>query len=162
MITNYLSPIEFELSITRIPNVEFFVQRASIPGISMQGAIQPTRFNNVYHSPDNLQFGEFNITFIVDERMRNWAEIFNWMNGLSFPRDHSEFIAQKEDDNGLYSDVRLLVKNSGKNPNVRFVFRDAFPINMSDIQLDTTQNDVIHPECSVSFQYDTFEFELEP
>lgn len=162
MITNYLSPVEFELSINRIPNVEFFVQRAQIPGISIQPVVQPTRLNRVFHSPDEMQFNEFSVSFVVDERMQNWFEIFDWMVGLSFPKDHSEFSALKTSEYGLYSEIRLLVKNSNKKPNIQFIFHDAFPINISDIPLDTTSTDVIHPECSVSFQYDTFEYSIAP
>lgn len=152
---NYLAPTAFELVIPNRPNVEFFVQRASIPGISMNPAKQPTRFNPVFHSPDNMQFSEFNVAFIVDERMANWIEIYNWMVGASFPRDGSEYDADNK------AEVSLLVKNSSYNPNVRITFQDAFPISMSEVQLDVTAQDILNPVCDVAFQYDHFSFSVD-
>jgi hypothetical protein len=156
MITNYLSPIEFEFSVKRLPNVSFFIQRATVPGISIASVQQPTPFNLVYHSPDKMDFQELQITFIVDEEMKNYSEIYNWMIGLAFPRSYSEFSSLRDDENGLYSDISLLVKNSHKNPNIQFTFINAFPTTLSEVQLDTTQTDVIYPEVSVSFRYDSF------
>lgn len=155
-ITNYLSPLEFELTITRLPNVSFFLQRAAIPGIAASPVPQPSPFNPTFHTPDKLTFDELQITFIVDEKMRNWLEIFNWMNGMAKPRSFGEFKELNESPEGLYSDITLLIKNSNKNPNIQVDFVNAFPLNLSDIQLDTTQTDIVYPEATVSFRYDTF------
>lgn len=157
-LTNYLQPIEFELSIKRLPTVEFFVQRASIPGINMGFSTQPTPFNNVFHSPDKLEYQEFSATFIVDEKARNYIEIFDWMHGLAFPQEYRQYERLRDTDESLYSDIILSVKNSAKKPNIRVQFINAFPISISEVLLDTTQQDIIYPEATVTFKYDSFNF----
>ena len=155
-ITNFLQPIEFELSIKRLPAVQFFIQRASIPAINMGFATQPVMFNNVFHSPDKMDYSDFNITFIVDEKADNYIEVFDWMHGLAFPQSFSQYKNLNESEPGLYSDIILSIKNSAKKPNLRIHFKNAFPISLSELMLDTTQSDVIYPEASVSFKYDSF------
>lgn len=157
-ITNYLSPLEFELSIKRLPAVEFFVQRASIPGINMSFATQPAPFNNVFHSPDKLEYQELSITFIIDEKAHNYIEIFDWMHGLAFPQEYTQYRQLRDSREGLYSDIVLNIKNSAKKPNLRLQFLNAFPISLSEVMLDTTQPDIIYPEATVTFKYDSFKF----
>ena len=41
---NFLSPVEFQLVLNRLPNVEFFLQGANIPGYNSQGTELPTPF----------------------------------------------------------------------------------------------------------------------
>ena len=38
---DYASPIQFRFKMTKIPNVEFFVQTANIPGITLDEVQQP-------------------------------------------------------------------------------------------------------------------------
>ena len=158
MITNYLSPLEFELTIQRLPNVAFFVQRAMVPGISVNAVPQPSPFSTVWHTPDKVDFQEFQLTFTVDEKARNYREIFDWIIAIGFPRNFGEFKEINESREGLYSDISLLIKNSNKNPNIRVDFVNAFPISLSEIQLDTTQPDLVYPEATATFKYDSFSF----
>lgn len=153
---NFLQPIEFELSIKRLPNVEFSIQRASVPGINMSFATHPTPFNNVYHSPDKIEYQELNITFTVDEYAGNFIEVFDWMHGLAFPQSYDQFKTLDRSDAGLYSDIILMIKNSAKRPNLKIQFINAFPISLSEINLDTTQSDIIYPEATVTFKYDSY------
>ena len=39
---DYASPIQFRFKMTKLPKVEFFVQTANIPGISLGTATVPT------------------------------------------------------------------------------------------------------------------------
>lgn len=78
------------------------------------------------------------------------------MHGLAFPQSFGQYNNLNESEPGLYSDIILLIKNSAKKPNLRIHFKNAFPISLSEVMLDTTQSDVIYPEASVSFKYDSF------
>lgn len=156
---NFLQPIEFEFSVKRLPSVEFTIQRASIPAINIGFVTQPNMFSNVFHSGDKMEFSELTITFIVSESLSNYLEIFNWMTGLAFPQSTSQYKNLKNSDFGLYSDMSLLIKTAGKNPNHTINFKNAFPISLSEIMFDTTATDLIYPEATVSFKYDSFSIE---
>jgi len=156
MITNYLSPIEFVVSVARLPNVEFFTQKAVIPGISMNPTQQPTPFKTLYTTPDRLEYQELDLSFIIDENMDNYKEIFSWMEGMGKPDEFDQFRNLKESQYGLASDITLIIKNSSRNPNLIFVFKECFPINLGSVSLDVTATDVFHPECTVTFRHNGF------
>lgn len=157
MITNYFTPLEFLVTVKRLPNVEFFTQRVTLPGISSSAVRVPTRFNTVYQTPDELQYDPLNFSFIVDENMHNFIEIFNWMTAITFPQEHEQFKRIKESKEGLFSDISVIVLNSHKNPAIEVTFKNCFPTNLTEITLDTTSSDVQYPEASVTFQYDWYE-----
>jgi len=157
MITNFFTPLEFIVTIKRLPNVEFFTQRATIPGISASPVPRPTPFNRVYETPDELTYNNFDFSFIIDENMNNFLEVFNWMNGITAPKDFSQFKNLKDSKEGIISDITIIVLNSSKNSSIRIEFKNCFPISLSEVVLDTTQSDLVYPEATVTFQYDYYE-----
>lgn len=159
MITNYLSPVSFVISVERLPNVEFFTQKATIPGLSMTPTQQPSPLKTLYNTPDRLEYDAFDLSFIVDESMGNYKEVLNWMEGMGNPASTDQFKALKESQQGIYSDITLLIQNSNRNPNLRFTFKECFPIALSPISLDVTQQDIFYPECSVTFRHNGFTLE---
>ena len=159
MITNYLSPVSFVVSVERLPNVEFFTQKAVIPGLSMTPTTQPTPLKTLYNIPDRLEYQELDLSFIIDESMKNYNEILTWMEGLGTPDSSDQYKNLKETKFADRSDITLLIQNSNRNPNLKFTFKDCFPINLSSISLDVTQQDVFYPECTVTFRHNGFKFE---
>jgi hypothetical protein len=156
MITNYFSPLEFIVTVKRMPNVQFFTQRATIPSVTKRGIDRQTPFKTIYETGDQVSYSELNLTFIVDEQMNNYIEVFDWIKGLTFPENFDQFKKLSESDEGLRSDISIVVKNSSKNPSIVIDYFDCFPIALSEVLLDTTQNDVIYPEVTVTFQYNYF------
>jgi len=157
MITNYLSPLEFIITVKRLPSVEFFTQRTSIPGISVNPIEHPTPFKPTFEGGDRLNYDDLNLSFVVDEGMTNYLEIFNWIKGYSFPENFDQYKNLAASQNGLKSDISIKVLNSHKNPSLLIDYRDCFPISLSEVTLDTTQNDVIYPEATVTFRYNYFD-----
>lgn len=157
MITNYLSPLEFQVTINRLPNVQFFTQQTNIPGISSSPVMIPTRFNKTFHSGDEVEFSNLDLTFVVDEKMENYREVFNWIIALNFPETHQEFSSLGND---LMSDISVIIMNSKKNPNIAFRFKNCFPISLGEISLNTTDSDITYPQVSATFQYDSFNIEM--
>ena len=76
MITNYFSPLEFVVTVKRLPNIEFFTQRTQIPGVSATPVAKPTPFNTMYETPDKLVYNNFDFSFIIDEKMNNYLEVY--------------------------------------------------------------------------------------
>ena len=159
MITNYLSPISFVVSVERLPNVEFFTQKATIPSLSMTPTSQPTPLKTLYNTPDRLEYAELDLSFIIDESMDNYFEILSWMEGMGNPESTNQFKALKESKYGVSSDITLLIQNSNRNPNIKFTFKASFPINLSSVILDVTQQDVFYPEATATFRHNGFIFE---
>jgi hypothetical protein len=159
MITNYFSPLEFIVTVKRLPHIEFFTQRTQIPSVSATPVEKPTPFNIMYETPDKLRYENFNFSFIIDEKMNNYLEIYNWIKGITFPQNYGQFKEINESKEGRFSDISVLVLNSNKNPSINVTYRNCFPISLSEITLDTTSSDLIYPEATVTFQYDYYEIE---
>lgn len=156
-IQNYFSPLEFRISVFRLPNTTFFTQQTAIPGISTSPVSVPNQFNPIFQTPDHVDYSNLDLTFIIDEDMNNYMEIFNWIIGTAFPENHSQYRNLKETEDSLFSDISIIVMNSKKNANITFNFRNCFPISLSDITLNTTESDLNYPQCTATFKYDYFD-----
>lgn len=155
MITNYLSPTSFTVTIDRIPNVEFFTQKVNIPDVNGAPVETQTPLGRIFDTPDTLNYGDLDLSFIVDEDMKNYLEIFRWLEGMGSPDNQSQYQNLKDQD-GLNSDITVLVNNSHKNPNVVFRFKDCFPTSISSIALDITSSDTVYTEATATFRYTNF------
>ena len=156
MITNYLSPSSFIISIERLPNVEFFTQKVNIPDVSGSPQQLNTPLGLIYDSPSQLQYSDLDVTFIFDEDMKNYLEILNWLEGMGSPNSTDQYKKLKASDEGVQSDITIVINNNHKNPNKQFIFKDCFPVALSSINLDITSTDTIYSECNATFRYTNF------
>lgn len=150
---NFLSPIEFRFTIKRLPNVSFYVQAATVPGLSMATTDQATPFKTIYRAGDKLQYDDFSVTVRLDEYMESYNEIFAWMVGLTKPESFDQYRKLQQSDDGLYSDATLIIFDSRKNPAIEVNFKDMFPISMSGVAMDTTQSGVVFATCEITFKH---------
>lgn len=159
MITNYLSPTSFQVTVGRMPNVEFFVQRANIPALTMNPVSLSSPLNNYFQTPDRISYSDFDLSFVIDENMDNYLEIIAWMEGLGTPQTSDQYKDLEASDDGTVSDITLVIHNSHKNPGHRVVYKNAFPISISSVALNIVQQDIVYPEVTVTFRYDDFTVE---
>ncbi|NBW58683.1 hypothetical protein EBR43_13085, partial [bacterium] len=61
---------------------------------------------------------------------------------------------------GVYADLSLIVTTSAMNPNYEVTFYDAYPINLSEINFDSTLTDVDYITCTTTFAYRIFKLSL--
>jgi len=154
---NFLSSRKFELTIDRIPNVEFFVQGAILPGISSGFTQVATPFATINRHGDKLEYEDFVVTLRMDENLDAYKEIFTWLSGLTKPKNFDQYKDLKNADNSLYSDASLFTLDSKGNVNFELKFVDIFPIAMTGIQFNTTNSDVEFATCDVTFKYTYFD-----
>lgn len=159
IINNYLSPTNFTISIKRIPNVEFFTQKMSVPSLSITPVERSTPLSNIYDIGDKLAYDDLSLTFIVDENMNNYKEILDWMEGIGGPRTTDQHATLANSTDGYYSDIIATITNSHRNPNTRFNFVNCFPTSLGSIELDVNVQDIAYATCSVTFRYETFTME---
>jgi len=153
MQQNFLSPIGFRFTIKRLPNVEFYVQGTTLPGISMNPTNIATPFKTMRFAGDKLDHETFSVTIRLDEYMESYNEIFDWMVGLTKPDSFDQYKALERSDNGLYSDASLIILDSKGNPGIEVHFKDIFPISLSSISFDVTQSDVNYATCEITFEH---------
>lgn len=158
IINNYLSPASFTVSIDRLPNVEFFTQSVQIPGVSGSAVEVATPLRNFYTQNDKLQYDDITLSFIIDEEMNNYNEVLRWMEGVGFPESTDQRKSYVK-ANGLVSDMSIVITNSHKNPNIKFTFKDCFPVALGSIDLNVNTQDISYATCDVTLRYESFSFE---
>ena len=156
---NQFNAVSFEVNISRIPHVEFFCQRISIPSVVLGEAFQPMPFMNLPVEGDTLTFEPLNLSFILDEDLKNYQEIYNWMTALGFPREYGQFASLKESSldageyDSMFSDMTIMLLTNKSNPNYEISFTDAFPTSLSGVQLDVTQQALDPIVVDVTFNF---------
>lgn len=156
-VQNFLSPVHFDLQINKLPATSWFVQRVGVPGLMIDMAMMPTPFRKVKRPGQNVEFQELTISFIVDENMLNYIELYNWMMQASGGENFSQYETLTESDEGVTSDATLIISQSNQSANMTIRLKDIFPINLSELQLDATVPDVIHAECTATFAVNSFD-----
>ena len=155
---SYLSPIGFRFILSNFPEVTYFCQAANIPGVSIGGIDFPTPLKNIQFSGDEVSFEELSIRFVVDENLKNWLSIYDWIIGMGIPdKDSAEKYKKLKDENKLTADGTLAVLTSNMNVQMEVRFRDMFPLSLSGISFDSSAADVDYVIADVSFQYDIYE-----
>ena len=157
---NFLSPLNFRLVLQKAPLLNFFLQSASIPGLTFAGNISmPTPLLDIPIPGERLVYSPLTVSFMVDEDMTNYLEIYNWMVSLAAKdlQPSARYQAQTSIDPDVNardrSDIKLMILTSSKNPNIEVNFLDAFPSQLGELNFNTTAAGVNYLESSVTFEY---------
>ena len=154
--TNYLYQTNFRFLINRLPKMEFFIQRVNLPGFGAGSAQeQPTRFVFAKHPNNKVNFDELAITFLVDEDMGNWIEIYNWMKTIYLIKDHKEFESKITSH---FTDGSLMILNSATNVTQEIRFKNLLPVSLTGLDFDSTITDLTPFTAEIRFAYDYYEF----
>lgn len=158
-----LSPINFAMSIHRSPSVNWFIQKINLPGIHLTPTQYSTPMLGLPEVGDHMEWGNLTLTFKVDEDFTDWFEIFNWIIGIaaySNPDQYKNLEKQpRYTDRGLKSDISLMVLDANRVPNFTIVYHDAYPITLSSLNFDTTQQDVNYLSATTTFKYSDYSIE---
>ena len=175
---DYSSPTQFRFMINQLPKVQFFTTAANIPDISLGEAVIPTPYKDIPIMGDKLTFGNLDVSFIVDEYLENYITIHNWLIGIGFPKNRTQFSSFRTDssnnptsaknvsvdavgiataDRGLYSDATLTILSNKNNPLVEVRYSDLFPVSLSGLNYSQESTDVTYQTAQISFRYKLYE-----
>jgi len=166
---------QFRFNILKIPNVEYHITEANLPGIAFGGdAVLNTRFTSMPFMGDTLEFSPLEISFMVQEDLQNWREIHDWMTGIGFPKNTEQFkdaIAEGQElknttnrgvnvnPNVLASDATLTILTNKNNPVIRVNFKNMYPTSLSGLSFNTQDTDATALTAQVTMSYDLYEIE---
>jgi hypothetical protein len=174
---DYASPIQFRFKMTKLPNVEFFIQSANIPAITLGETSIETPLKDIPIPGDKVTYSSLDVSFLVDENLNNYKEIHDWITGIGFPQDHKQFstllgtsadrfpgttsstaatgtsIAQPLDEGGIYSDATLTVLNNKNIAKTEIRFQNVYPTSLGGLSYSITASDVDYLTVNASFSY---------
>lgn len=147
---NYLSPLGFQMNLEIFEGVDFFCQRAGIPEINMPFTEVPTRFRSFPVTPGGgVLYGDLTLQFIVDEDLVNYKSIHDWIRENGGSEEHNPEEIE-------FSNGQLLITSSHYNTNHIIDFERLFPISLTGLAFDATQNDQEYFTAQVVFKYTNF------
>jgi hypothetical protein len=161
--TNLLQPSKFILTFGRLPTVQFFCQEANIPGVSLGTAEFNTPLVDVPLAGNKLTYSEFDVSFMVDEEIQSWSELYKWFLAIAAPtsiKDRDTFSQQQSQASikqSIYSDATLTIMSALNNPLVRVNFHRMYPISLSDVKFDTQQSADTIITATATFRYEYFD-----
>ena len=170
--TDLLQSTKFRVTFDYLPGMTFFCQSANFPGLSLTEIPVPTPFIDFYVPGEKLIYDTLNITFLIDEEMRSWTEIHDWIRGLTFPTDFKEYfdlrkrgeiqtsrISPIQKIKPQYGGAVLSVYSNKNNPKFRVKFNDVFPTSLSSIIFNTqdTAENIAVADATFRFTYYDYE-----
>ena len=142
---NNLSLLNFKFKLDITPELEYRVQKVSLPGMTLGTVDVATPFVKIPLS-GNITYDTFDVTFMVGESMKEYLEIFNWMTKLGYPDRLGQY-------QNIVSDCSLIILNSSSRANINVRFTDAFPVGISNIEMDSTLQEVQYATATAKFRF---------
>jgi len=144
---NLLQPSTFKISFSRLPYVQWFLQKVNVPGISTSPQIQETPFINAPIPSNKMTYEYLSMTFTVDEGLWAWTSVADWLKGLTIPDSFQEYQnltlqqrLQMQSTRPQYSDAILTILSNKNNPILALQFTEVFPVTLSGLQLSTQED----------------------
>lgn len=156
---NYMQPTSFKLVIDRrnYPNLEFFCQNVTHPGMIMNPVELPVRrLAGLPFPGDTLTFNELSTNILLDENLESYTEMFNWIRRLlennMFNRNASGKSSQPN-----YADITLSILSSHNNQTKQVRYIDCVPTSLGDINFESTSSGQEFITFAASFRFNYFE-----
>lgn len=163
-----LNPNGFQFSIQKYPEIDYFVQAADLPAITLGESVQVSSVHDLKIPGDTMVFSDITVNFLIDADMKNYIAIHDWITGIGFPtgnRAYTDFIKSSKNQNSytelskMVSDCTLIVMDANNKPLKRFRFVDAFPTSLSGITFSGTNTDVQYVVGTVTLAYNYYVIE---
>ena len=151
---NFLSPVGFKFTCDAIPNVAYFCQSANVPGVSISNIEISTPFNPHFVPGDRVEYEELNLRIIVDENMKNWQEIYEWITEVGISQNFEQY--EKRKKKGINTQGVLTVLTGSNVPQIEFHFKQMFPMSISGLNFDVSDSAVTYLTADISFRYNSY------
>lgn len=160
-----LSPNGFMLSIAKLPGISFFCQQVDLPALDIGNIDQATPLAINPVPGEMLAFSDLHVQFLVDSEMTNYQAIFNWINGLGFPENHTQYTNYINSDTmhysetaKAYSDGTLTILTGQNNVAKQLSFVDMYPTSIGSLSFQSTNADVQYLVGNATFKYTYYKF----
>jgi hypothetical protein len=156
---NNLTNNKFRFVMTRTPTMTYFCQRANIPSLGFGTSIQSNPTGVTIKRPGtSYVYEDLQVGFAVDENMKNWIEIHNWMLDLGISHK-SPGLYEKLTEKQKVCSAYLLVLNSAYRPIICIKYRNVYPTFLSGVEFDSSLTDTDAVIATATFAYTHYEIE---
>lgn len=167
---NTLYSNHFKFSLERLPDVSFFVQRVTVPTVGSRPAKQSTPFATIRQTGDHLDYGTFDLTFLVDAKFKTYFSLYYWMKGYGFPHDFDEVVRFRDNQRTQVGNLRAAPVNLEQTratltvtlpdtslPVAEILIDGVFPIELGEMEFRSTDLDTPTLKATCTFACTTFD-----
>lgn len=166
ILENPLSTNGFSFTIEKIPEISFYCTEVVSPGLSLGEAVAATPFVDYQIPGEKVIFDDLSIVFQINESLKNYIVVHNWIVGLGFPRNHEQYRNfLKNSDSSYselskgYSDATLTILTNLNNINKTIKFVDLFPKSLSGITFTSNSPNINYAIATATFGFSYYYFE---
>ena len=159
---NVMHSTGFRFFIKKLPMTNFFTQNINIPGKKITFTTQPTPNHDIPIWGNKLIYNDLTVTFVIDEDLKNYYELSEWLDGIGKPesfRERQILNARERIYEGILSDCIISIPTNTKNPNIVFTVKDVFPTSISDLVFSSTQTTEEHLVATATFKFASIKME---
>ncbi len=144
--TNYV----FKIGHPRLEKVEFYCQRASIPGLQLGSMEQPWQSGMMAMPGDSLTFGELSLTILLDEDLKSFRELYAYIMERKDPHANTY---NPQDTVQSY----LFVTTNKNNIRFKFTFYNCWVSDIGGLEFGVESEDVQTMDVTLKMDYYRFE-----
>jgi len=128
--------------------------------MNLSVATQATRWNTLPEPGDEVNYDDLSVRFLVDEDLKNYMSIHNWIRYLGHPessKDWAEFSDGESYTERQYSDGVIFILDSNFNKKFEIYFKDLFPVSLGGLNFDSTYTDTEYFAVDATFKFSIFD-----
>lgn len=153
MTQQFFSPVGFRFTTEMLPNLSDWIQQIDVPSLSIASTKVATPFVPVNVAGDSLVYDDLAIQFKLDEDLDVYSDIVEWMQAITFPKDHESYRLWVEKRGSVKGTGMLTLLNAKYNSIARYQFEDLTPTFLSGFYLQTDVQGIDYLSCVVRFSY---------
>lgn len=152
----------YQFSLAKFPEISFFCTDANVPGVSIGRTMVSTRIHDIPLPSETMEFEDLQVSFTIDEKLKNYLSIHDWIIGMGFPEDTQQYVDVLNRQNNVtsvselfkgFTDGSLIILDNNNRPSISVEFKDCFPTNLSSIQFNSTNTDSQPMTAQATFAY---------
>ena len=148
--TNILKGYQYKFELDIFPHVSYHTQSVQLPSVTIDTPVFITPHRDMVLPGTKATFDPLNLTFLVDDQLNNFREVYNWILKMTF--DKASF---KE----LRSDGVLHILNGDLTSKTSIKFINMHPTSLSELSFDSTQDEPDPQVAFITMEYDYYLFE---
>lgn len=150
---SYLHSNRGTLQMVGFPKTTLNITSFNIPGITLPPSYNPSPFSEGVTAGDKITWDDLTFEFLVDEKLENWREMYDWLIALGAPNDKSEQYLKDLRS----TDISVIVFDAQNNAILNVKFADCVPISLSGIDMSEEVSDTQYKKATMSLAYHYYE-----
>ena len=151
---NQLPDNTWQIVFSRLKNLTFYTQEFALPSISIPDSTMQVPGGTFKTSSGQLEVDDITFSFIVDENMKSYLEMYTWLKELSV-NDNPNYKME-------YSDIYVLPMSSNSSKVINtIVLKNCFPVRLGQLTFRTNSSDTTYITCDATFSVMDFEIKNE-